>query len=167
MWCEYLSGSRFPIPDWLPFLTQPVLELAVFLTHPFLETKITLKTNKIQILELKDDCFLFHSAKADPGTGRAPRARPCQGQARAAAPPPHPNSVISVHCWPGLPTGGRTGALRSGLASEQFPHRTRAREVVPNGPEIDSAQPAAELGLESTFLPGLPSQPRLALPAPG
>lgn len=55
---------------WLPFFTQPEMESAVFLTHPFPETKAALRTNKIQILELKYDCFLFHSKKAGLGRGR-------------------------------------------------------------------------------------------------
>lgn len=55
-----------------------------------------------------------------------------QSKTRATALPPCPRlprlctSLASIPRW-------RTGALRSGLASEQFPHRTEAREVVPSG----------------------------------
>lgn len=109
MWCDYLLASGvFRSWLWLPFLTQLELESAVFLTHPFPETKAALRTNKIQILELKDDCFLFHSKKAGLGRERDMAWITGQDHARARLEPLSHLPQVSmtpVYCWLGPPGG--------------------------------------------------------------
>lgn len=57
---------RFPIPGCgMTFNTWLELKSAVLFTHPLLETEAALKTNEIQILELKKMLpYLFHSKEA-------------------------------------------------------------------------------------------------------
>lgn len=83
------------------------------------------------------------------------RARPCQDPARTIALSPQsglPHFCKSLAPW-------KTGASRSGLAGDQFPHGTGAREVIPSG------QSYTQLSLELNWVwktfsdRGLPSQP--------
>lgn len=83
------------------------------------------------------------------GHGLDHRTRPCQGQAKATAPPPS-GLLDSCALLTWIVRWG-TGARKSALASEVSSQDKRSG---PKWLELGSTQPAAELGLGCTLLPG-------------